>query len=186
MGQPSCYRHYIRDSLLARQLLTISQRAFGRVLLQEEDEQSYKQHFPDHFSAFADVAELDAMPNLGDDSAVATTAAATEADSGLSEAEASSSAAQQLLHGAILADVVTLHARCVAVERMCPSCLHCYTSWEGWGGVWQCTCPVHLFNASGLLDRIAFVLLACMASSASCKARRLSLDQTEVVCQLPR
>ena len=82
--------------------------------LQEEDEQSYQQHFPDHFSAFADVAELDDMPNLGDDSMVAgAAAAAAEADSGLTEAEASSNAAQQLLHGAILSDVVGLHARYV-------------------------------------------------------------------------
>ena len=81
--------------------------------LQEEDEQSYKQHFPDHFSAFADVAELEDMPNLGDDSLVAA-AAVKEADSGLSEAEASSTAAQQLLHGAILSDVVSLHARYIA------------------------------------------------------------------------
>lgn len=85
--------------------------------LQEEDEQSYKQHFPDHFSAFADVAELEDMPNLGDDSQVAgAAAAATEADSGLSEAEASSNAAQQLLHGAILSDVVSLHARYIASQ----------------------------------------------------------------------
>lgn len=119
------------------------------MLLQEEDEQSYKQHFPDHFSAFADVAELDAMPNLGDDSAVTTTAAAAEADLPLSEAEASSNAAQQLLHGAILADVVGLHARYVAVKRMCPSYLHPYTSWGG-GGVGRafgsahvhCTCSM--------------------------------------------
>lgn len=76
-------------------------------LLQEEDEHSYKQHFPDHFNAFADVAELDDMPNLGDDSMVT----AAEAEPGLTEAEASSNAAQQLLHGAILSDLVTLHAR---------------------------------------------------------------------------
>lgn len=55
------------------------------------------------------------MPNLGDDSLVAAAAAAaTEADSGLSEAEAFSNAAQQLVHGAILSDVVSLHARYLA------------------------------------------------------------------------
>ena len=91
--------------------------------LQEEDEQSYKQHFPDHFSAFADVAELDDMPNLGDDSSVAgAAAAAAEADSGLSEAEASSTAAQQLLHGAILSDVVSLHARYVTIHAHALTC----------------------------------------------------------------
>ena len=112
--------------------------------LQEEDEQSYKQHFPDHFSAFADVAELDAMPNLGDDSAVAETAAAAEADSGLSEAEASSNAAQQLLQGAILADVVGLHARYVAaVEGMCTPHLHPNPSRGAWEGV----LAVHMSNA---------------------------------------
>ena len=106
--------------------------------LQEEDEQSYKQHFPDHFSAFADVAELDAMPNLGDDSAVAETA------SGLSEAEASSNAAQQLLQGAILADVVGLHARYVAaVEGMCTPHLHPNPSRGAWEGV----LAVHMSNA---------------------------------------
>ena len=92
--------------------------------MQEEDEQSYKQHFPDHFSAFADVAELDDMPNLGDDSLVAgAAAAAAEADSGLSEAEASSAAAQQLLHGAILSDVVSLHARYAASQAYALLCL---------------------------------------------------------------
>ena len=77
------------------------------------------QHFPDHFSAFADVAELDDMPNLGDDSMVASAAAKQEAESGLTEAETSSNAAQQLLHGAILSDVVSLHARCVADFCIC-------------------------------------------------------------------
>lgn len=92
--------------------------------LQEEDERSYKQHFPDHFSAFADVAELDDMANLGDDSLVAgAAAAAAEADSGVSEAEASSTAAQQLLHGDILTDVVSLHARYVASQTYAPRCL---------------------------------------------------------------
>ena len=82
------------------------------MLLQEEDEQSYKQQFPDHFSTFDDVAELDDMPDLGDDSTASAAAAAAEADAeGLTEAEASSSAAQQLLQGEILSDVVSLHAR---------------------------------------------------------------------------
>lgn len=104
----------------------------AHMLLQEEDEQSYKQHFPDHFSAFADVAELDDMPNLGDDSTAAS-AAAAEADSGLSEAEASSSAAQQLLHGAILADVVGLHARYLAVQDAHP-CTPALLVGRGGGG----------------------------------------------------
>ena len=80
--------------------------------LQEEDEQSYKQRFPDHFSAFADVAELEDMPNLGDDSAMLQQAAADAAEPGVTDAQASSNAAQQLLHGDILLDVVQLHARC--------------------------------------------------------------------------
>ena len=75
---------------------------------QEEDEVSYKQHFPDHFDAFADVAELGDLPNLGDDSAAAAQATPQE---GLTDAEASSSAAQQLVHGELLSDLVQLHSR---------------------------------------------------------------------------
>ena len=78
---------------------------------EEEDEQSYKQRFPDHFSAFADVAELDDMPHLGDDSAALQQAAADEAEPGMTDAQASSNAAHQLLHGDILVDVVSLHTR---------------------------------------------------------------------------
>ena len=43
--------------------------------MQEEDGQSYQQYFPDHFSAFADVAEQDSMSGLGDDSALQQPAA---------------------------------------------------------------------------------------------------------------
>ncbi|KAL0049173.1 hypothetical protein WJX82_008148 [Trebouxia sp. C0006] len=78
---------------------------------EEVDELSYKQSFPDHFSAFADVAQLEDMPDLGDDSSMLQQAAAEEAESGVTDAQASSIAAQQLLHGDILVDVVSLHAR---------------------------------------------------------------------------
>lgn len=77
--------------------------------LQEEAEASYKQYFPDHFNAFADVAELEEMPNLGDDSAAAK--AAESMHEGLTDAEISSHAAQQLLHGELLSDLVQLHSR---------------------------------------------------------------------------
>ena len=60
------------------------------------------------------MAQLEDMPNLGDDLMVASAVAEEEAESGLSEAEASSHAAQQLLHGSILTDLVGLHARCAA------------------------------------------------------------------------
>ena len=78
---------------------------------EEVDELSYKQSFPDHLSAFADVAQLEDMPDLGDDSPMLQQAAAEEAESGVTDAQASSNAAQQLLHGDILVDVVSLHAR---------------------------------------------------------------------------
>ncbi|KAL0028971.1 hypothetical protein WJX77_009058 [Trebouxia sp. C0004] len=78
---------------------------------EEVDELSYKQSFPDHFSAFADVAQLEDMPDLGDDSLMLQHAAAEETESGVTDAQASSNAAQQLLHGDILVDVVSLHAR---------------------------------------------------------------------------
>ena len=74
------------------------------------------------------------MPNLGDDSMVASIAAKEEADPGLSEAEASSNAAQQLLHGAIVSDLVSLHARCAAGFCIC-ICTNLF-----------CTCYIALYR----------------------------------------
>lgn len=85
-------------------------------LAQEDEEASYKQRFPDHFHAFADVAQLEDMPNLGDDSAVTAQALPEE---GLTEAEASSNAAQQLLHGDLLSDLVHLHSRYLLLAYSC-------------------------------------------------------------------
>lgn len=52
---------------------------------------------------------MDDMPNLGDDTAM--TKAAESAQEGLTDAEASSHAAQQLLQGELLSDLVQLHSR---------------------------------------------------------------------------
>jgi len=52
-------------------------------------------------------------------------AAADAAEAGVTDAQASSNAAQQLLQGDILLDVVSLHSRCVVMSLLCTFvCLH--------------------------------------------------------------
>ncbi len=71
------------------------------------------------------MAQLDDMPDLGDDSAMLQQAAADAAEAGVTDAQASSNAAQQLLQGDILLDVVSLHSRCVVMSLLCTFvCLH--------------------------------------------------------------
>ena len=77
---------------------------------QEEDEAAYQAAFPDHFGAFEDVATLEDEPGAPPDD---ENAARQPLPSVASEAEASSSAAAQLLRGATLQGLVRLHARWV-------------------------------------------------------------------------
>ena len=119
------------------------------------------------------------MPNLGDDTSVAgAAAAAAEADSGLSEAEASSTAAQQLLHGAILSDVVSLHARYAASQAYALTCLlnQC---------TWHCTCKILLLlllhqPRTGRLWQDQRVVLAQMLCLLPCLGTCMLLPCTGV------
>ena len=80
-------------------------------LLQEEEAASYQQQFPDHGAAFADIAAadehhpMDEGPDQQSDGAQATAA---------SDAVAGSAAAQQLLKGPLLHDLVAMHSRSAA------------------------------------------------------------------------
>lgn len=79
------------------------------MMWQEEEEADYRRAFPDHTAAFADIladAEEDgdwAGPAQADGSGVMEQQA--------SQAEAGSAAAQALLQGDILEDIVAQHAR---------------------------------------------------------------------------
>ena len=85
--------------------------------MQEEDEQNYKQLFPDFFRGFQDLEALegegpvddDRQPVDGHDRDVTGDGAGDAAVT----AQATTAAAASLLHGEVLADLVALHARCV-------------------------------------------------------------------------
>lgn len=83
------------------------------MLLQEEDERDYQERFPDHFKGFEDIAVLEGEVPVDDDRLPLPPpeADATE-DAVASAAQASSAAASALLHGELLNELVTLHARC--------------------------------------------------------------------------
>ena len=80
-------------------------------LLQEEEAASYQQQFPDHGAAFADIAAaegdhpMDEGPDQPSDGAQGVAA---------SDAVAGSAAAQQLLKGPLLHDLVAMHSRSAA------------------------------------------------------------------------
>lgn len=82
---------------------------------QEEEEADYKQRFPDHHAAFADILQDDSMDVDMDDAISA--AAAADGGAGAAEegaatgAEAGSAAARALLQGELLRDIMSAHAR---------------------------------------------------------------------------
>ena len=89
---------------------------------QEEDEADYKRRFPDHHAAFADiVADEAAGDTLMQDARADMTphqngeapAEQHQEQQAATRAEAGSRAAQELLQGDLLGEVVREHARCV-------------------------------------------------------------------------
>lgn len=110
------------------------QDAWTCTCAQEVDEADYKQRFPDHAAAFADIlqdedASEDADMGMDAAGAYTGTSGAKEQEEGVaSGAEAGSAAAQALLQGALLDDIVAAHARCpsaayAAVLHLCLAAL---------------------------------------------------------------
>jgi hypothetical protein len=81
------------------------------LLWQEEEEADYKEAFPDHAAAFVDILQDEHECNAGPGGVMDTEQQATQAEAG-------SAAAQALLHGDLLKDVVELHGRCW-VKKIC-------------------------------------------------------------------
>ena len=76
--------------------------------LQEEEAASYQQQFPDHGAAFADIAAADGHHPMNEE----PDQPAEGAQGGTaSDAVAGSAAAQQLLKGPLLHDLVAMHSR---------------------------------------------------------------------------
>ena len=87
-------------------LVTVS-LAPGSGCWQAEDEADYQRQYPDHFEAFADLAS----PDDAGDVLSAPDPAAQPAALGPGAAEPDSGAARALVEGALLDDIVALHAR---------------------------------------------------------------------------
>ena len=95
--------------------------AWSSAPAQEEEEQNYKQLFPDFFRGFQDLEALEGEGPVDDDRRPVDDEyerdVASEGASDASDvtAQATTAAAASLLHGEVLADLVALHARCVAL-----------------------------------------------------------------------
>ena len=74
---------------------------------QAEDEADFQRQFPDHFAAFADLAS----PDDAGDVLSAPEPAAQPAAPATSAVDSGSGAARALVEGALLDDIVALHAR---------------------------------------------------------------------------
>lgn len=92
--------------------------------VQEQAEAEYRSRFPDHFAAFADLADPD--DTLTDATPQQASPQAT------SQAQAASSHAQALLKGSFLHQIVQLHMRLYCVTQ--PTA---HTAEESWGDGFQ-------------------------------------------------
>lgn len=80
---------------------------------QAEDEADYQHQFPDHFAAFADLAQPDDADAVLSAPEPPAGAAAGPGGAAASAVESGSVAARALVEGEVLDDIVALHARCV-------------------------------------------------------------------------